>query len=112
MKKNSIILSVLAMLFIGQLVCKANESNIVANTIESASITSNERVRYKKVDLVIYDKKTGEYKWTEKDVTVWKNPEGFYEIKFIYGWYKVKRSNKKGYKYCVDDGWGIYYFNM
>lgn len=55
-----------------------------------------------KVNLDIYDAKTGEFKKAEKNIDV-RIRNGVYEIKFIYGWGKCSRSDLRGYDYYYSD---------
>lgn len=64
-----------------------------------------------KVNLDIYDAKTGEFKKTEKNIDV-RIRNGVYEIKFIYGWGKCSRSDLRGYDYYYSDNINKYYFKL
>lgn len=64
-----------------------------------------------KVNLDIYDAKTGEFKKTEKNIDV-RIRNGVYEIKFIYGWGKCSRSDLRGYDYYYSDNHNKYYFKL
>ena len=64
-----------------------------------------------RVDLDIFDAKTGKFKKTEKNIDV-RIKDGVYEIKFIYGWGKCSRSDLKGYDYYYSDSTNKYYFKL
>jgi len=79
---------------------------------ESSIAVASERTHVATVTMDVYSKKTGEYIRTEKNVYVWRNSNGGYEIKFVYGWLPVKRSYKRGYSHYCEDSVNIYCFNL
>ena len=93
-------------------VLSANEMPIMTNNTESSAVVASERTHVATVALDVYSKKTGEYIRTDKSISVWRNSNGGYEIKFVYGWLPVKRSYKRGYSHYCEDSVNTYFFNL
>lgn len=94
------------------IVLSANGTPIVTIKTDTSFNVTSERTHIATVALDVYSKKTGEYIRTDKNVSVWRNSNGGYEIKFIYGWFPVKRSYKRGYSHYCEDSVNIYFFNL
>lgn len=86
------------------------ESFSSMNTFIPNNISSDD-YRYIYVTLDVYDAETGEFKRSDKDAKV-RVRNGIYEIKFVYGWIKCSRSNKRGYDFYCKDAVNIYYFAL
>ena len=86
------------------------ESFSSMNTFIPNNISSDD-YKYIYVTLDVYNAKTGEFRYSEKNIKV-RVRNGIYEIKSVCGWLKCSRSNKRGYDYYHKDAVNLYYFAL